>query len=594
MERQTSIHRPFTAACVQFNPILGESDRNIDALLEAVQEAAESGARLIVTPEMATTGYHYESREAIAPFVDTIPGYTTSRFEELCRRYAVYVVIGMPEVDPATGLYYNAAALIGPDGYIGKYRKVHLWETEAHWAAWGDLGVPVFDTEIGNIAINICMDSIFFESARLAAVQGADILVFPTNSTAQSVSMLQARAETNGLYIVSANRTNTELGYHMIGASAVWSPHGEKLAESAFLPTSEEDMHETTILYARIDPDLYRNDAKARLSERRPELYKELMLYKAPWDFSKSRESKNLTVAVLQYEPVIGDKQANLAKIQHLIRLASQQAKAQSAKLDLLVLPELSTTGPLDGLSVEKCFELSETSSGTSVSFMGQLAVTYQVSIVFGFVEREEARLYNTAVLINPDGEVEGTYRQTHLRPDDKRWAAAGDRISVFPSKTLGRIGLMIGYDALFPEVAGVLAVGRADVIAIPSSWSGPCFNEMAINPHIAANSFPEGAIAHWATTAIGAQAYTIVANFTGTNRHFGGRSGVYTLDPLYGLDQPVVAAAEREEILLAQITTLQHDWWFNQEKLIASRRTEAYKRLVTRPVNEMDCPYRK
>ena len=584
MNMQATVSQPFTVACVQFNPILKEREQNLQALLQAVQEAAENGARLIVTPEMATTGYHFASREAIAPYVDTIPGLTTQYFAEVCSRYHVYVVIGMPEVDSKTGLYYNAAALIGPHGYIGKYRKLHLWETEVHWSAWGDVGVPVFATELGKIAVNICMDAVFFESARLAALQGADILAFPTNSTAQTVFMLQTRAETNGLYIVSANRTNTELGYHMIGASAVWSPRGEKLAESAFLPTAKEDVNETTILYATIDPALYQNEAKARLGERRPELYKELMLYKAPWDFSKSSEPKKLTIAALQYEPAIGDKQANLGKIKQMVEQAMEQALSQSLQLDLLVLPELSATGPLDDLSVEQCFELAEGSSGTSLSFMRQLARQHRVAIVFGFIEREDDRLYNTAVLIDPAGEIEGKYRQTHLRPEDRRWATAGETIRVFAAKSLGRVGLLIGYDALFPEAAGLLAVGRADLIAIPSCWSNPYFSEIAINPQIPAHAYPPASIANWAATAIGSQAYTVAATFTGTCRRIRGGSGIYPLDPLYGLDHPIVAASEQEAIVLARITTLHPEWWFNQEKLIATRRTEHYKQLVCHP----------
>src|SRR5690625_1043032 len=125
--RKMTVENYFKAACIQFNPILNERDNNIEELLKLVYEAAENGAKLIVTPEMATTGYYYPNRHAIQPFVDTIPGITTARFEEVCRVFNIYVVIGMPEVDTETDIYYNAAALIGPDGYIGKYRKIHLW-----------------------------------------------------------------------------------------------------------------------------------------------------------------------------------------------------------------------------------------------------------------------------------------------------------------------------------------------------------------------------------------------------------------------------------------------------------------------------------
>lgn len=578
--------QPFTVASIQFNPILNEREGNINALMAAIAEAAESGAKLIVTPEMATTGYHYTDRKAIEPFVDTIPGHTTNRFLEVCRKHQVYLVVGLPEIDPVTALYYNSAALVGPEGYIGKYRKVHLWETEAHWAAWGDLGVPVFDTPLGKIAINICMDSIFFESARLAALNGADILAFPTNSTAQSISMLQARAETNGLYIISANRTNTEMDYHMIGASAIWSPDGEKLAEAQYLPAPRDDIEEPTFLYAEIDPLRYNNEAKNRLKERRPELYKELMLHISPWNYSLSRERKTITVAAIQYEPVRGDKAANLEKIHRGLENAAKGAAFHSKRLHFAVFPELSATGPVSDYLPQQRIELAESLDGATTQFMKKLAIEYEVTLLYGLMERENESLYNSAVLINSEGQVEEVYRQAHTHPHDRHWAVPGNRLGVIDTKALGRIGIMIGYDALFPETAGIMAVNRANLIAIPSSWRGEFGKPIAINRHISANSYPHGAVAFWDAIAIGAQAYTVVANYTGTEKRFLGRSGLYALDPLYGLDQTVVASEHEEEAVLAELVTAQPDWWFNQEKLIASRRTHLYKKLVYSPVD--------
>ncbi|MBO8162606.1 MAG: nitrilase [Brevibacillus sp.] len=573
------LQKPFKVASVQFNPKLDERDGNIIALLKAVEEAADNGAKLIVTPEMATTGYHYHSREAIQPFVDTIPGCTTDQFAALCRKKNVYVVVGMPEVDAVTGLFYNSAALIGPTGWIGTYRKVHLWELEAHWAVPGDLGIPVFPTELGKIAINICMDSIFFESARLAALKGADILTFPTNSTAQSISLLQARAESNGLYVISANRSNTECGYHMIGASAVWSPAGEKLAESVFVPSPEDDIHEPSILYAEIDPAQYQNKAKDRMDERRPSMYKELMLYISPWDYSQKSSPRELTVAAIQYEPVPMGMSENLEKARRLIQTAAAHAAAGTAKL--CVLPELSLTGPVSLLEPQERMRLAEPADGPTSQVMRELARRYKTAIIYGFLEENDGRLYNSCALISSEGLIEGVYRQVHLRQEDKQWAAPGERISVISSAELGRVGMMIGYDALFPETAGVLAVGRADLIAIPASFVQDDGKEIAINPSISANPYPEGAIAILDAIAIGSQAYTVVANFTGTQHRFTGRSGMYTLDPLYGLDQPVIGSADREEAVLATCTTIQANWWFQQEKLIAARRTAVYKPLV-------------
>ncbi|WP_236860053.1 nitrilase-related carbon-nitrogen hydrolase [Candidatus Formimonas warabiya] len=570
--------KAFKCAAVEFNPQLNERDENINDLYQVVETAAKNGAKLIVTPEMSTTGYYYKNRDAIKPFVDTIPGITTKKFETLAQKYNAYIVIGMAEVDQGTGIYYNSAALVGPKGYMGKYRKTHQWETEAHWAAWGDLGVPVFDTEIGKIAINICMDSAFFESSRIAALKGANILAFPTNSSAQALAALQARAVQNGLYIVSANRSNTENGFHMIGASAVWAPDGSKLAEAKFIPTSAEDVNEPTILYGTIDPAQYNNDGKKRLSERRPELYKDLVLYIGPWDYTKNTTPHDVTAVALQYEPVLGDKNANMAKIGQLIEQSVNEAKNQGKTVDLIVLPELSATGPLSDKG--KVQQLAEPMDGSLVAGFKELAKNNQTHIIFGFAEKENDKLYNTAVLIDPKGEVIGKYRKTHLDTADKSWAEKGDKLEVF-STEIGKIGIMIGYDAAFPEVAGVLSVNRADIIAIPSSWNGQYGKKIEANTGMSANKYPENAMCLWDSIAMSAECYTLVANFVGTEQNYQGSSSLYTLDPLYGLDQPLALSQDGEEFLLADFTTIQASWWWNQEYLILQRRPHFYKPLV-------------
>lgn len=570
--------QPFKAAAVQFNPQLNERDDNITALYKVVETAAQNGAKLIVTPEMSTTGYYYKNREAIKPFVDTIPGVTTKKFEALAKEYNAYIVIGMAEVDKETGAYYNAAALVGPKGYMGKYRKTHQWETEAHWAAWGDLEVPVFDAEIGKIAINICMDSAFFESSRIAALKGANILAFPTNSSAQAVAALQARAIQNGLYIVSANRSNTENGFHMIGASAVWAPDGAKLAEATFSPSSAEDVNEPTVLYATIDPAKYDNDGKKRLSERRPELYQDLLLYIGPWDYTKNTTSHDVTAAALQYEPVLGDKSANMAKIEKLVGQSVAEATKQGKKLNLIVLPELSATGPMtDKAKVQK---LAEPISGSLVNSFKEIAKNNQTHVIFGFAEKENGKLYNTAVLIDPQGEIIGKYQKTHLDALDKSWAEMGNKFEVF-STEIGKIGIMIGYDAAFPEVAGVLSVNRADIIAIPSSWNGQYGREIDMIKEMSANQYPESAMCLWDSIAMSAESYTLVANFVGTEKNYKGSSSLYTLDPLYGLDQPLALSQNAEEFLIASFSTIQASWWWNQEYIILQRQPHFYKRLV-------------
>jgi predicted amidohydrolase len=573
--------QPFKVAAVQFNPELNNREKNVTELLTAVEQAFQNGAKLVVAPEMSTTGYYYKDREAIRPFVDSIPGDTTTRFSVLAKKYDAYVVFGMPEVDTKTGLYYNAAALVGPEGYIGKYRKTHQWETEAHWAAWGDLGVPVFDTKLGKIAMNICMDSAYFESARLAAIGGADILAFPTNSSAQAIAALPARAEQNGMYVISANRSNTEKGFHMIGASAVWSPLGNKLVEAPLIADKGQDVNQATIVYADVDPRQYRNKNKEVLKNRRPSLYKELMLYIEPWDYTKTTAEHNVTVAALQFEPIVGNKIANRQKATNMLSVAQSEARLAGKELGLAVMPELSATGPLEKLSTEEIVNLAEVDSGETATFMAELARSNQIALVFGFVETDNGKLYNSTLLIAKDGNVVGKYRKTHLNANDKKWAEAGSDLPIFEVKGLGKIGLLIGEDALYPEASGVLAVKRADIIVIPSAWHGQYSNEMTINKNMSSNKYPEGALVVWDAVAMGAQAYTLVANFVGSEKQFLGRSGLYTLDPLYGLDQPVVATVNKEQALVVSFKTLQSKWWFNQENLLLSRRTPYYVPLV-------------
>jgi len=576
-----TVEEPYKVATLQYNPELYEREKNVDELLKLTEEAFKNGARLVVAPEMATTGYMYEDREDIAPFVDTIPGKTTKQFEKITRKYDGYIVFGMPEVEEETDLYYNSAALVGPDGYIGKYRKTHLWETEMHWSPWGNLGVPVFETEIGDIAINICMDSAYFESARLAGVNGADILAFPTNSSAQAVSALPARAAQNGMYVISSNRSNTEKGFHMIGASAIWSPQAEKLAVAGFSPNEEQDIEEAQIAYAEVDPANFDNENKQVLENRRPELYKELTHFIQPWDYTKNTESHNVDATALQYEPAVGNKAENMKTINRLVDDAVSQAEDKGEDLNLVVLPELSATGPVDELNVGEIKKLAETTEGRTTGAMKQIAKQQETAIVFGLVEKENNKLYNSAVLINKNGEVAGKYRKTHLSENDQKWATEGSKLSVFQTEALGKIGMLIGEDARYPETAGVLSVKRADMIAIPSSWNGQYGSYAEINRDLSQNPYPDNTMVLWDSIAMSAQAYTIVANYVGTESEYLGGSALYTIDPLYGLDQPVTASEGQEEALLVEFDTIQSDWWFNQEKLLQSRTTDYYTPLV-------------
>src|SRR5262245_50224406 len=129
---------PYLAAAIQFESTLFRKDDNVARLLDLTEEAARNGARLIGHPGMATAAYCWANRAEAAPYGESIPGATNDALGRLAARYGCYVVVGMPEVEPATGVFYNSAALVGPEGLIGVYRKTHPYIAEPKWAKDGD------------------------------------------------------------------------------------------------------------------------------------------------------------------------------------------------------------------------------------------------------------------------------------------------------------------------------------------------------------------------------------------------------------------------------------------------------------------------
>src|SRR5947209_7036212 len=226
MSTSLSSFNRYRVAAIQYESTLGEKEKNVADLLRLVEEAAQHEARLIVLPEMATTGYCWESRAEIAPHVEPIPGPTTNRFQQLAASYNCYIAVSLPEVEPATNVYYNSMALIGPEGVIGTYRKIHSYISEPRWARDGDLGMPVWETPLGRLAGLICMDVEYFESARIPALHDADVLIFPNNWLDEICpsSRWMARAFENGVYLIAADRYGCERGTQFSGGSCIINP----------------------------------------------------------------------------------------------------------------------------------------------------------------------------------------------------------------------------------------------------------------------------------------------------------------------------------------------------------------------------------
>lgn len=161
------------AALVHASVNWKDKEKNLAKLLALNEKAAGAGARIILNTELATTGYAFESRADIAPLTETIPGPTTGAFGQIAKKYGCYICIGLPEVDPETGKFYNAAALIGPAGRVlGRYRKVAPAFRENLWAARGNLPVLVTQTEFGRLGVVICAAGINNEGLCQTTIHG--------------------------------------------------------------------------------------------------------------------------------------------------------------------------------------------------------------------------------------------------------------------------------------------------------------------------------------------------------------------------------------------------------------------------------------
>lgn len=267
-------------ACIQMEPHVGATRDNVTRSIQHIETAAKNGASLVILPELANTGYVFADRDEVFSLAEELPDGATARcLAETAQRLGIYIVAGVAE--RAGERLYNSAIFTGPSGHIGVYRKLHLWNNERLFFEPGDVGVPVFNTPIGRIAIAICYDGWFPETYRLAAMQGADIVCVPTNwvpmssqpddRPAMATTLTMAAAHSNGMAIACANRIGTERGQPFIGQSVIVGGDGWPIAGPASADREE-------ILYAPIDLKRTRasralNGFNHVLSDRRADVY---------------------------------------------------------------------------------------------------------------------------------------------------------------------------------------------------------------------------------------------------------------------------------------------------------------------------------
>ncbi len=255
----------------QFDPQFGEVQRNLDVVVARL--AGERGD-LMVLPELCVTGYQFASKAEVETLAEPIPdGPTTKRLIELAARTGMHLVAGLAE--RAGSACFNSAVVVGPSGFVGVYRKTHLFFEETRWFAPGDTGFQVWDIGPAKIGVMVCFDWYYPESARTLALKGADILCHPSNLVLPHCpDAMVTRCLENRLFSITANRVGREarqgkepLTY--IGSSEIVSPRGNVLHRA---PRDRDDL-----AIVEIDPAEARNKAlnpyNDLLRDRRPECY---------------------------------------------------------------------------------------------------------------------------------------------------------------------------------------------------------------------------------------------------------------------------------------------------------------------------------
>lgn len=287
-DQTDSPHECFTMliACVQSDVAFADLQANLKRVLEWMEIAGQSNAGLVVFPECMLCGYGYESRDHAMSQAIGLDDEALATIARAAAKHGFFVTLGFLESDGER--LYNASVLIGPEGIVGHYRKIHLPHLGVdRFVDRGDIAYRSLAAGELNVGLAICYDCSFPEPMRLLGMAGVDVIALGTNWPIGAVRTAEivppARSMENHLYFAAANRVGTEAGFEFCGRSSICGPDGVVLAASA-------DDRETMLL-AEIDPAAARNKRIERtpgkhvihrMNDRRPEFYHDLSLPRSP------------------------------------------------------------------------------------------------------------------------------------------------------------------------------------------------------------------------------------------------------------------------------------------------------------------------
>jgi len=444
---------------------------NKENILKMIDKAADSRPQLIVLPECVYPAYY------ISPLIVKNPlEFQKSTLElitevkQRAKLYKCYIALGIVETDLTENILYNSALLINPEGQeISRFRKSYLWHFDSHWFCAGEQ-YPVIETEFGKVGMFICADGRLPEIVRCLSLQGADILLDLTNwvtsgfeketlTNPQVEYMIPTRALENRVWIIAANKVGMEANIVLYcGKSAVFAPDGQiaKIASSC----QEEILFYEISLEEAMDKSI--DHQINAINARRPELYSELVqptdtlpIYSIMKKKTNPKNPNPLTAVVqIEFE---GNFKKYLQKIEFFINNLLEQ------ETNIIIFPECDFIFPESGDEV--------------INKIKQITKDRKMLCAITIVEKTDESYYKTTFLIE-SGKIRGKYRKTHLEREEKNLFASGDLgLPVFKT-SYGYIGIMIGYEGIFPEISRTLTLKGVDIIIWPSKFS----NDRQIN----------------------------------------------------------------------------------------------------------------
>jgi predicted amidohydrolase len=284
MKQSSNKNKILKVAALQFQIRVADKASNINKMVAFIEKATYLGADILVLPELANTGYIFESPQEASLCAESIPdGPTTSLLIQKAKKRKIYICAGI--LEKAGKALFNSSILLGPEGFIGKYRKLHLWNKGKLLWESGNLGLPVFNLPFGRVGMLICYDLWFPETVRIMKLQGADLILNPTNwdldpeiitkDNMISPQVASIMAHVNSIFIISADICGYQRETYFHGMSQISGPRGAIVTGSI----NEEEVITSTIDIADARKTRW-TEYNDILKDRRTDVYADMLGYR--------------------------------------------------------------------------------------------------------------------------------------------------------------------------------------------------------------------------------------------------------------------------------------------------------------------------